>query len=431
MWELVLLSGTVCGMEFCYAAETAFISPILLGLGLPFVYSALALSLGPALGFFITPVLGSLSDVCTSRYGRRRPFIALLSVGILCGLVLLPTGQQLGIAFGDTHMARNGTLTDGDSGLQPSSSRGIAFTILGFVLLDACCDACQSPSRSYALDVTVEADHARALTAFTIMSGLGGCMGFLVGAVNWEVTAIGDALGGQVPTVFAIVGVFFVVCVTANLVGFKEMPLHIVKQATAAGYFKHQGEYSAIEDCDTGTKPAEVKYTVNQEPKSTESPSPTLKTYLKSIVVMPNSMRTVCLTNLLSCVSLLCHSLFLTEFVGATVFEGDPTAPRNTDLYRLYQEGVRLGCAGLAVAAVSGSAYSVFIERLVRRFGTLVSLAETFLFSFLNAVVTGAFGAFESIAARNTWGGLTAAKFPQGRGRTLNREVYTDRNAIR
>ena len=37
------------------------------------------------IGFFLTPLLGSLSDRCRSRLGRRRPFIILLSIGIILG----------------------------------------------------------------------------------------------------------------------------------------------------------------------------------------------------------------------------------------------------------------------------------------------------------------------------------------------------------
>ena len=66
------------------------------------------------------------------------------------------------------------------------------FTVLGTVLLDFDADACQSPSRAYLLDVTQPEDHARGLSTFTIMAGLGGCMGYAMGGINWDATAIGN-----------------------------------------------------------------------------------------------------------------------------------------------------------------------------------------------------------------------------------------------
>ena len=41
--------------------------------------------LSPMVGFFLTPLMGSLSDRCKSNLGRRRPFIILLSVGVVLG----------------------------------------------------------------------------------------------------------------------------------------------------------------------------------------------------------------------------------------------------------------------------------------------------------------------------------------------------------
>ena len=41
--------------------------------------------LSPLIGFFLTPIFGSLSDRCHSNLGRRRPFIILLSIGVVLG----------------------------------------------------------------------------------------------------------------------------------------------------------------------------------------------------------------------------------------------------------------------------------------------------------------------------------------------------------
>ena len=79
----------------------------------------------------------------------------------------MPNGKDLGILLGDlyptgeTSLAGNETDdSPGDDSLGDESggaSRhpwGIFFTALGTVLLDFDADACQSPSRTYLLDVT-------------------------------------------------------------------------------------------------------------------------------------------------------------------------------------------------------------------------------------------------------------------------------------
>jgi solute carrier family 45 protein 1/2/4 len=189
-WELVRLSAAVCGIEFCYAAETAFVSPTLLKIGVHVVYMTLIWCLSPILGFTLVPILGSLSDKCRMKLGRRRPFILLLSVGIVVGLLLVPNGKTFGILLGDKYIYHpdqqaqsfnasqnliNFTfLPDGldaggsdftDSNLVAATPAGdattpthipshsqphpwsILFTVLGVILLDFNCDACQSPCR--------------------------------------------------------------------------------------------------------------------------------------------------------------------------------------------------------------------------------------------------------------------------------------------
>jgi len=91
--ELTQISAAVMGIEFSYAAETAFVSPTLLKIGVSQRHMTLIWCLSPLVGFFLTPILGSLSDRCRSMLGRRRPFIILLSIGVICGLILVPNGK--------------------------------------------------------------------------------------------------------------------------------------------------------------------------------------------------------------------------------------------------------------------------------------------------------------------------------------------------
>ena len=50
----------------------------------------------------------------------------------------------------------------------------------------------------------------------------------------------------------------------------------------------------------------------------------TLTEYLWSIIYMPSSLRILCLTNLFCWMSLVCYSLYFTDYVGEAVFGGNP-----------------------------------------------------------------------------------------------------------
>ena len=116
---------------------------------------------------------------CKSPLGRRRPFIILLSIGVVLGLLLVPNGKALGRMMGDRYYDQevdaaaprvtveeeleeggNSTVTELGPATPPPDLHtyhpwGIFFTIIGTVLLDFDADACQSPSRAYLLDVTL------------------------------------------------------------------------------------------------------------------------------------------------------------------------------------------------------------------------------------------------------------------------------------
>lgn len=102
---------------------------------------------------------------------------------------------------------------------------GVAITAFGTALLDFSCDTCQSPCRTFLLDVCLPEDHAPGLTTFTVMAGLGGSLGYIIGGIDWESLVPHLSLGGHVRTVFSIVLFFYIVCACVTLTSFREIPL--------------------------------------------------------------------------------------------------------------------------------------------------------------------------------------------------------------
>lgn len=486
--QLVLISACVCGIEFCYAAETAFVTPILLQIGVPVMYMTLVWCLSPLLGIFLVPILGSLSDKCRSRMGRRRPFIMLLSCGIILGLILVPEGKSIGKLMGDvyrvhiqesnvetsTHMilssftSKDAPLGHGNlsGGVLPAEEAmtwlptadnsdersvpekrlyllhpwSIVFTVIGVILLDFSCDACQSPCRAYMLDVTTKEDHSLGLSTFTVLAGLGGSLGYVFGGIDWGSTTVGASFGSHVRVVFSIVLFIYMVSLVLTVTSIKEMPLDRLgiteedlqtkkKQKYGRKYRKFINEESETSEDETKGKENEnqetslsnendgendgdsqmhghvwkenmtnkemayEKDTKNELPsyqnqtldqqdqrameaqeKKTHEQQPiieqvSLKTYLKSIVKMPRSLSILCLTNLFCWMSLVCYSLYFTDFVGQAVYGGDPSAPEGSPRYVMYQKGVRMGSFGMSLYSLSCSLYSLSIESIIKRYG--------------------------------------------------------------
>ncbi|KAI4489547.1 hypothetical protein M0802_010984 [Mischocyttarus mexicanus] len=391
--ELVRVSAAVMGIEFSYAAETAFVSPTLLKIGVDHQHMTLVWALSPLVGFFVTPILGSVSDRCRLKYGRRRPFILLLAIGVLIGLILVPNGEDMGYAFGDIPSWSNQTIPlghrttaksskDDAITLKPSShSWGIFFTILGTVLLDFDADACQSPARAYLLDVTIP--------------GLGGFMGYGLGGINWDATTIGVMLGGHLHATFTLITIIFVICVAYTITSFKEIPLEVLErdqyqeihdekideskvneydkitneECTSYGAVDNEQDTNVTKSDEFVLKPIPVQEPIKRpgeapmipdiptqdanqttcEMTGLESdPKVSLKEYLLSIVYMPHSLRMVCLTNLFCWMAHVCYSLYFTDFVGEAVYGGNPQVKAR----KVYICGLLFYSSGMMLMAI-------------------------------------------------------------------------------
>lgn len=93
--RLIMHSMAMFGREFCYAVEAAFVTPVLLSVGLPKNLYSLVWLISPILGFVLQPVVGSASDHCACSWGRRRPYILGLGIIMLVGMTLYLNGDEM------------------------------------------------------------------------------------------------------------------------------------------------------------------------------------------------------------------------------------------------------------------------------------------------------------------------------------------------
>ncbi|XP_062561299.1 proton-associated sugar transporter A-like isoform X2 [Armigeres subalbatus] len=426
-WDFIRLSFVIMGIEFVYSAETAFVSPILLGIGVEHQLMTLVWAISPLIGFFMAPILGTFSDRCTAKMGRRRPILLGLSVTMVLGCILVPFGENFGRLFGDLGEvlatnnisdALNGNLTEfvGYDFTRVEQDIldhtmdykwAIFFTILGTLVLDFSADTSQTPARAYLLDICVPEDHGRACSTFSIMAGIGGSLGYALGGINWDNTVFGDFLGGSIKTVFTIVTIIFIICLFLTVTSFKEIPLKLMeqdellrplneailkkeraKQDDKIFYIKDVSKVFAmqLQTIDEKQQPpatqlinnalaaesrevdksTEASALTDAEPEEEPEQAMSLKDFLKSVIMMPKSIAILCVTNLFCWMGHLSFCLYFTDFVGEEVFKGNPAAPAQSESYQLYLEGVRYGCFGLAIYSLACSCYSFTIEKLIK-----------------------------------------------------------------
>ncbi|XP_052389030.1 solute carrier family 45 member 4-like [Carassius gibelio] len=205
--QWIMHGAVMFGREFCYAMETALVTPVLLQIGLPEQYYSLTWFLSPILGLIFTPLIGSASDRCTLRWGRRRPFILALCVGVLLGVALFLNGSLIGLALGD---------------VPNNQPIGIVMTVLGVVVLDFCADATEGPIRAYLLDVADTEEQDMALNIHAFSAGFGGAVGYALGGLDWTHTFLGRAFKSQEQILFLFAAVLFTISVALHLFSIEE-----------------------------------------------------------------------------------------------------------------------------------------------------------------------------------------------------------------
>ncbi|NXU75804.1 S45A2 protein, partial [Oreotrochilus melanogaster] len=363
--RLIMHSMAMFGREFCYAVEAAFVTPVLLSVGLPKNLYSLVWLISPILGFVLQPVVGSASDHCTCSWGRRRPFIVGLGILMLLGMALYLNGDMLISAFIDQR--------------DKQRTWAIVTTMLGVVLFDFAADFIDGPIKAYLFDVCSHQDKERGLHYHALFTGLGGALGYLTGAMDWVITVLGFSLALEFQMIFLLAALVFLICLTLHLHSIPEVPLRYEnEEKNLLLEMTKSYKYSSIEeeirnDC---LKPAFTEIEAEAAPEKCavtsrrEEPRRiTLKTLLKTLLNMPPHYRYLCVSHLFGWMAFLSNMLFFTDFMGQVVYQGSPYAPHNSTLYLTYRTGVEMGCWGLCINAISSSLYSYLQKFLLPYLG--------------------------------------------------------------
>uniref|UniRef100_A0A8C3UC63 Proton-associated sugar transporter A n=1 Tax=Catharus ustulatus TaxID=91951 RepID=A0A8C3UC63_CATUS len=348
--ELLFNGCILFGLEFSYAMETAYVTPVLLQMGLPDQLYGMVWFISPILGFLLQPLLGAWSDRCTSRFGRRRPFILVLAVALL-GLSLMLNGKDIGSALSDT---------------ENNHKWGIILTICGVVLMDFSADSADNPSHAYMMDVCSPVDQDRGLNIHALLAGLGGGFGYVVGGIHWDKTSFGKAVGGQLRVIYVFTSVVLTIATVLTLVSIPERPLKssnrkkkVMKSPSlplppSPPFFFED----SVNENSASHNSAQLHASFTS-PVSPMSPlTPKYGSFISYFLL---------LAGWLSFEGML---LFYTDFMGEVVFQGNPKAPHNSDEYQKYNTGVTMGCWGMCIYAFSAAFYSAMLEKLEERFST-------------------------------------------------------------
>ncbi|KAM5328962.1 membrane-associated transporter protein isoform 1-T1 [Glossophaga mutica] len=363
--RLIMHSMAMFGREFCYAVEAAYVTPVLLSVGLPRSLYSMVWLLSPVLGFLLQPVVGSASDYCRAGWGRRRPYILTLGVMMLLGMALYLNGDAIVSAL--TADPRRKLIW------------AITITMIGVVLFDFAADFIDGPIKAYLFDVCSHQDKERGLHYHALFTGFGGALGYLLGAIDWAHLKLGRVLGTEFQVMFFFSALVLILCFIIHLCSIPEAPLRdAAKDSLPQQASQHPPlssdrmyEYGSIEKVKNGYVNPELvtQGGKNKNPAEQTQRRMTIKSLLRALVSMPPHYRCLCISHLIGWTAFLSNMLFFTDFMGQIVYHGNPYSAHNSTEFLVYERGVEVGCWGLCVNALFSSLYSYFQKALVSFIG--------------------------------------------------------------
>ena len=137
--KLLRVASVAGGIQFGWALQLSLLTPYVQQLGIPHAWASVIWLCGPLSGLFVQPLVGHMSDRCTSRFGRRRPFIVAGALSIIISVLIIGHAADIGWLLGDS--------TD-------SRPRAVTTFVIGFWILDVANNVTQGPCRALLADLT-------------------------------------------------------------------------------------------------------------------------------------------------------------------------------------------------------------------------------------------------------------------------------------
>ncbi|XP_027363847.1 sucrose transport protein SUC8-like [Abrus precatorius] len=171
--KMIAVASIAAGVQFGWALQLSLLTPYVQTLGVPHAWASFIWLCGPISGLLVQPIVGYSSDRCTSRFGRRRPFILAGALAVTLAVFLIGFAADLGHALGDDITRK-------------TRPRAVGFFVVGFWILDVANNMLQGPCRAFLGDLAA-GDHRKTRTAnafFSFFMAIGNVLGYAAGSYD-------------------------------------------------------------------------------------------------------------------------------------------------------------------------------------------------------------------------------------------------------
>ncbi|KAL1218628.1 Sucrose transport protein SUC3 [Cardamine amara subsp. amara] len=381
---LVLSCTVAAGVQFGWALQLSLLTPYIQTLGISHAFSSFIWLCGPITGLVVQPCVGIWSDKCTSKYGRRRPFILVGSLMISIAVIIIGFSADIGYLLGDTK--------EHCSTFKGTRTRAAIVFIIGFWLLDLANNTVQGPARALLADLSGPDQRNTANAVFCLWMAIGNILGFSAGSSGrWQewfpflTSRACCAACGNLKAAFLLAVVFLTICTLVTIYFAKEIPFtsnkptHLPDSAPLLDDLQSKGlEHSKSNNgTANGIKYERMEHDLDvqlgkpknetQDETLIDGPGSVFVNLLTSLRHLPQDMHSVLIVMALTWLSWFPFFLFDTDWMGREVYHGDPT--KDSLHVELYDQGVREGAFGLLLNSVVLGISSFLIEPMCQRMG--------------------------------------------------------------
>ncbi|XP_057426792.1 sucrose transport protein SUC8-like [Lotus japonicus] len=332
--KIIAVASIAAGVQFGWALQLSLLTPYVQLLGIHHNQANLIWLCGPISGILVQPIVGYHSDRCTSRFGRRRPFITVGAFAVVIAAFLIAYSADIGHSTGDsiTRKAR---------------PRAIAVFVVGFWIFDVANNMLQGPLRAFLADLAA-GDRRKTRTAnsfYSFFMAIGNVGGYAAGANGklyhrfpFTKTIACDASCANLKSCFFISVTLLLILATGAMIYVKEQPQTALFQKTDDSYGGDDGDHAHAGG---------------------------MRCFGELFGAFRTLKRPMWILLLVTCLNWLAWFPFFqfdTDYVGREVYGGEVRQP-------IYNAGVRLGTFGLMLNSVVLAATSLGMEALSRGVG--------------------------------------------------------------
>ncbi|EDV27808.1 uncharacterized protein TRIADDRAFT_53856 [Trichoplax adhaerens] len=286
----------------------------------------------------------------------------------------------------------------------------IIATVIGLFLspiIDmACCFILFVPTRAFVIEAAPNDMQVIANSLITCSAGIGTITVTVISGIDWRETPLAKVFGGQVEVVFILIATISIVVMLIATISYTELPYAIIDSTEALTYKLSSRKSSndlKISTMDSKTSDS-IQSSVKQNDQmatinvSTEDKPQALtaeeisswnhlyQTYYFA-KTMPKELFILWMISFFSSSSYIGFTSFLTDFVGQSIYHGNPLAAENSTALHRYNRGVSVGSWGLLGCTILSIVYSLALERITKYIDRILAIG--FSIGGIGALVIG------------------------------------------